>query len=336
MLRRVSDILLVWTAASTDGFEFAQAHAVTNGALLVRCGLSELAKHALGSARPIVAVVDDEGAATVALGTGAHEVLCPSEIGGDQLDRASRRALARVATPSERSKVLSWSDGSAALSYLLESAAIELVTCVSGATLEAELLDDNIRRFMAEGGRPPFPASPLSVGDMLEMLGGIRTAFRSGEEVVQALRGLSGCEATVTRVGPILEALARVLFNRALPVATVEVQAHADCATTIPTSTIVVALVTLMAHALGGATCRGPGPKKPLVVLRAFVTDGTAIVEIESDAGAGGPDDDVGWDPVPVLRPRLRLQGADVERTNAPHTRAAHRLLLPLARADTS
>ena len=70
--------------------------------------------------------------------------------------------------------------------------------------------------------RPPFPASPLSVGDMLEMLGGIRTAFRSGEEVVQALRGLSSCEATVTRVGPILEAISRVLFNRALPVAAVD------------------------------------------------------------------------------------------------------------------
>jgi hypothetical protein len=146
---------------------------------------------------------------------------------------------------------------------------------------------------------------------------------------VRALRGLSGGEATVTAVAPLLEALARVLFNRALPVATVEVQAQADCATTIPTSTLVVSMVTLMAHALEKATRSEPSPKKRLVVLRAFVSEGAAVVQVETDAGGDGPDH-TGWDPVSVLQPRLQRQGGDVERTISAEGREGHRLILPL------
>jgi hypothetical protein len=169
------------------------------------------------------------------------------------------------------------------------------------------------------------------VEDLLEMLDSIRTAFRSGEEVVQALRSLAGCEAAVTSVAPILAAVSRVLSNRSLPVARVEMQAQADCATTIPTSTIVIALVTMMAHALRRATRRGLVPEKPRVSLRAFVHEGTAIVQVENDAAEGGTDEGAGWDPVQVLRPRLRPQGADVERTILPDGRVTFRLLLPLA-----
>lgn len=216
------------------------------------------------------------------------------------------------------------------MEILLEWITIELVACVSGAVLEAEILEENVRRIVTPR-RADTAAGALYGADTLEMLETVRESFRRMQEVLHAVRVLSGSDiSSSVALGPLCQAVSRVLQSRAVPVADVFLQADATCATSTRPGKVVAALVLLADDVLErarGAWARG---KRVRITLRAHTIDGAAAVELEHDLDAAPGGARTRGNPLPYVRRLLSGDGAEVEVTSAPG-RSLVRLLLPLA-----
>jgi len=324
---------LLWIATSAEGLAVVEARAASSDLRVLRCAVRDLHVHTLasGSPSPVIAVVDDDRAATEALGAGVDEVVRQGELTEEGLDRAVTRAEARAQARS-RAPIADESD---ALASLLDWIAIELVACISGAVLEGELLEESVRRLVAERvARGERSEAIPSAADTLEMLDTVRESFRRMHAVLHAVRSLSGNDAASTAIEPILMAISRVLLNRSVPVGDITIDADPRCATSLKTPKLVTALVLLMGNVFDrAARAHRPGEKRIRIVLRAFVAEEAAIVEIEDDV-ADPTRETTGavWrsDPIAAVRSRLRDEGADV-LFSASSGRTTVRLVLPLA-----
>jgi hypothetical protein len=326
----VSDVLLLWAAATADRLQIVQAHAAASGAHVVRCGLSDLSTHMLPPPRPTVAIVDDELAAMKALAAGADEVLYLSQVGDEELARAAARAVARAR--ARLAEAPPWSDASAALGSLLEWVSLELVACVSGAVLEGELLEETVRSLLA---RPETGAAANDLGptaaDTLEMLETVRESFRRMQEVLEALRAVSGSDgSSQTAVAPICEALARVFKNRLLPVADMLLDLDSTCTASIRPAKLVVALVLLVNDVLDrAARAEKRRGKRIRITLRVLAVEGRTVVEIEDDLETSGdPAPSANSSPIARISGALRGEGVEVHHASTPG-RTAVRVAFP-------
>jgi hypothetical protein len=264
---------------------------------VVRCGLRELAQLALASTScsPVVAIVDDDRAATEALGTGVDEVVRQSELTAEGIDRVVNRAQARARGRLRALEaVRPPATESDALSVLLEWIAIELAGCVSGAVLDGELLESGVRNLldshgaasavMAHGATAGPDAAGLTSDDLLEMLETVQASTRRTLEVLNALRGLSNMGAPGAVIPRVLEALACVLRSQSIPFADIRVEINGPCETSVPTSKLVAALVVAVSSAFDRAAraSRNDGTRA-VITLRAFAEEGASFVEIEDD-----------------------------------------------------
>ncbi len=330
----VGEIVLLWIASSGEGLDVVEARAASSDLRVLRCAVRDLHIHTLasGAPSPVIAVVDDDRAATEALGAGVDEVVRQGELTAEGLDRAVIRAQARAHARTRPSV----GDDSDALASILDWIAIEMVACVSGAVLEGELLEESVRRLVAERvARGERSEAIPSASDTLEMLDTVRESFRRMQAVLQAVRSLSGYDEGAVAIGPVLTGLARVLLNRSVPVGNITIDADPRCATSLKTPKLVSALVLLMGRVFDRAErAHRPGEKRIRIVLRAFVAEDAAIVEIEDDIGdfAREASAGSGWrtDPIAEVRTRLREEGADV-LLSASSGRTTVRLVLPLA-----
>jgi hypothetical protein len=332
----VGEIVLLWIASSAEGLALVEARAAGSELRVLRCGVRDLHTHTLasGSLAPVIAVVDDDRAATEALGAGVDEVVRQAELTDEELDRAVKRAEARAQSRA-RAPVKDESD---ALASLLDWIAIEMVACVSGAVLEGELLEESVRRLVAERtARGERSEAIPSAADTLEMLDTVRESFRRMQAVLQAVRSLSRApDPENVALAPILMALSRIVLNRSVPVGDISVDADPRCATSLRTAKLVTALVLLTSDVFDRAVrAARPGQKRVQVILRAFIAEDAAIVEIEDDIADSVRDaSGTGWrsDPIAEVRSRLRDEGADV-LLSAAAGRTTVRLVLPLADA---
>jgi hypothetical protein len=318
----VSDVLLVWTAATAERLEIVQAHAVASGAHVVRCGLSDLPAHILPRLGPMVAIVEDELAGVTALAGGVDEVLFHSAVGDKELERAVNRAVVRARARSAGTGPRQWADASAALGSLLEWVSIELVACVSGAVLEGDLLEESVRGLLArpETGIPANEHGP-TVGDTLEMLQTVRESFRRMQEVLQALRALGGSDgSSATAVAPICEGLERVFKNRLLPVADMDLDLDSSCAVSLSPAKLVVALVLLVNDVLDRAVREAERRGRRLrITLRARAVEGRTVVEVEDDSETACASDACAHSSlIARLRGALHGEGVEVQHTSAP------------------
>ena len=325
----MNELVLLWVAASTTRFEVAESR--PPGIRVVRCPMRDVPSYTVGGSNVVIAVVDDDRESTEALGAGVDEVIRHGDLTHAELDRASERAVARARTRLRAFEVAQPTDDTDALTTLLDWVAIELVACVSGAVLEGDLLEENVRKMLElrEKG-VPRREDDLSAADTMEMLQTVRDSFRRMQEVLQAVRTLSSGEATL---GAICEATARTLRNRALPLADIELDLQPDSATSLRTGRVVAALVMLVSDVFDrSALAPSERRKRPRITLRTFVAEGAAIIEIEDDldvphassARAGRRD------PVAEVRARLNGDGGELQLASEPG-RTTVRLVLPLA-----
>jgi hypothetical protein len=286
--------------------------------------------------RPTVAVVDDERAAMNALAAGADEVLYPPQVGGEELERAIGRAVAR--SRARLAEAPPWSDASAAVGFLLEWVSIELVACVSGAVLEGELLEETVRSLLArpETGIAANEFGP-TIADTLEMLETVRESFRRMQEVLEALRAVSGTHgASSTALAPICEALARVFQNRLLPVADMLLELDSACTASVRPAKLVIALVLLVNDVLDRAARKDAAHeerrhgKRIRITLRVLAVQGRTAVEIEDDLETSvDPAPSAHWSPIARIGDALRGEGVEVHHASAPGRTAVRLVFRP-------
>lgn len=220
-----------------------------------------------------------------------------------------------------------------AMETLLDWITIELVACISGAVLEGDLLEESVRRLFARQGPEVLaPEHAPPADETLEMLGTVRESFRRMHEVQQALRVLSGSDASDSvALAPICQALSCLMQSRAVPVADVVLEGDATCATSIRPGKLVAALVLLVNDVLDraarGAAARG---KRVRITLRTHTVGGAAAVEIEHDLEAAPGETQTREGLLPYVCRILCGDGGEVQLTSAPGTTLV-RLLLPLA-----
>jgi hypothetical protein len=327
----VSETLLLWLATSPPRTELLEAKG--SSIRLVHCTLAEVSAHALVP-DGLIAVVDDDHVATEALEAVVDEVVRQGDLTGETLAHAAEaaavRARSRVRVARDSGPRVDEAD---AMETLLEWITIEFVACMSGAVLEGELLEGNVQKLLARQGPEMITSEhALYAGDTLEMLETVRESFRRMQEVLHAVRVLSGSDiSSSVALGPLCQALSRVLQSRAVPVADVVLEADATCATSTRPGKLVAALVLLandvLDRAAQGASARG---KRVRITLRAHTVDGAAAVEMEHDLDAAPADARTRGSPLPYVRRMLRGDGAEVQVTSAPG-KTLIRLRLPLA-----
>jgi hypothetical protein len=300
---------------------------------LVRCSMREVARHVLAPGT-VIAVVDDDRAATEAFGAGVDEVVLKGDLNDEELARAAESAVARAQTRISSLEPGQDGEEGDALATLLDWLAIELVACLSSTVLEGDLLEENVRRLVArqETGATAGEFGP-SEADTLEMLATVRASFRRMQEVLHAVRALGSPEgASVAALATICEALSRVLQSRAVPIADIDLELDPTCTARIRPAKLVGALVILVESVLDRATRdAAPRGKRVRIILRARAVEGAAIVEVEDDLDTGWTGD-ARARPSPVARVRsaLRGDGAEVQVASAPG-RTTVRLVLPPA-----
>ncbi len=302
-----------------------------SGVRLVRCTLAEVAAHALVP-DGLIAVVDDDHVATEALGAVVDEVLRQGDLTEEQLARTAKMAAARALIRSREAEHGPLVDEASAMETLLEWITIEFVACMSGGVLEGELLEGNVKRLLAR--QTVTGDNALDADDTLEMLNTVHESFRRMQEVLQAVRVLSGSDASGSiLVAPLCQALSRVLHSRAVPVADVVLEVDATCETSARPGKLVAALVLLVGDVLDRAARGGSAfPKQVKLTLRARSIDGAAVVELEDDLDTDADDDArIRASPLPHVRRILRDEGAEVQVTSA-SGRHLVRLLLPRAK----
>ena len=188
----MNDVLVLWVASSPAGAEIVEAGGSTSQ--LVRCSMREVATHALAPAT-VIAVVDDDRAATEAFGAGVNEVVLKGDLNDEELARAAESAVARAQIRVPSLEPGPDGDEADALGTLLEWLAIELVACTSSTVLEGNLLEENVRRLLARQ-EPGTTGGEFgdSEADTLEMLVTVRESFRRMQGVLCAVRALGGPE----------------------------------------------------------------------------------------------------------------------------------------------
>jgi nucleotide-binding universal stress UspA family protein len=320
-------VVILWATTSTTGFDVVEAYARGASAELARSPIRDLPSRALvaSSYASVIAVVEDDRAATEALGAGVDEIVRRSDATVEALERAVSRAEARargrlhaIASPRP-------ADDASSFASLLDWIAIELVACVSGAVLESELLEDGVRRLV---GAPQPRALGSRSEDILEMLETIKESQRRTKEVLQAIRSLAGADAVNTSVPDVLHALARILRGRSVPLMDLTLEIEGPCVTSVPVPKLVATLVGLISGALDRAT-RSRRADRVTLILRAFVAEEATIVEIEDDASdesVEGPHRHA--DGMAAIRAAMREHGADMVVETA-LGRTTARLVLP-------
>ncbi len=326
----MSETLLLWLATAPPRTEILEAKSC--GVRLVHCTLEDVAAHALVP-EGLIAVVDDDHVATEALGAVVDEVVRHGDLTDEKLARAAEAAAVRARSRVRAHEAGPRVDEADAMETLLEWITIEFVACMSGAVLEGELLEGNVQRLLARRGPEVITSEhALYATDTLEMLETVRESFRRMQEVLHAVRVLSGSDiSSSVALGPLCQALARVLQSRAVPIADVVLEADATCATSTRPGKLVAALVLLtndvLDRAAQSSSTRG---KRVRITLRAHAVEGAAAVEMEHDLEPSPSDARTRGSPLPYVRRMLRGDGADVQVTSSPG-RTLVRLRLPLA-----
>jgi hypothetical protein len=326
----VSETILLWLATSPPGKQVLEARG--SGVRVVRCTLAEVAAHALVP-DGIIAVVDDDEVATEALGAVVDAVVRKGDLTDEKLALAAETATARARSRARARDPGPRVDEADALETLLDWITIELVACISGAVLEGELLEENVRRLLTHTGPVKGAGEPVpSPDDTLQMLETVRESFRRMQEVQQAIRVLSGTDASGSvALASICQALSCLMQSRAIPVADVVLEVDATCATRARPGKVVAALLLLandvLDRAAHGAAARG---KRVRITLRARTVDRAAAVELEHDLDADPGDTQTRASPLPYVRRILGGDGAEVQLTAVPG-KTLVRLLLPLA-----
>jgi hypothetical protein len=321
----VSGVVIFWAATSTVGLEDVERYAAMKGEKLCRVSLRELGAQALASTAyaPVVAVVEDDRAATEALGAGVDEIVRRGDLSTPAIEQAVKRAEVR-ARGRLRALVTTMGDEASAFGNLLDWVAIELVSCMSGAVLESELLEESVKRLVAGHDTRASRSS-----DIRERLETVKDSQRRTREVLEAVRSLSGADAARTSASEVIGALARVIQSRAVPLADVEVESEGICATAIPVPKLVGALVAVLSEALDRASAaQHTGPGRVQLILRAYVAEEATVVEIEDSAGEQfipGPGQ---ASALGKVRSAMNDLGADVI-VEATGNRTTVRLLLP-------
>ncbi len=326
----MSETLLLWLATSPPRTELLEGKG--SGVRVVHCTLAEVVAYALVP-EGLIAVVDDDHVATEALGAVVDEVVRQGDLTGEKLARAAEAATARA-----RGRVYARDPGprvdeAEAMETLLEWITIEFVACMSGAVLEGELLEGNVRQLLSRKGPDVATGEhALYAGDTLEMLETVRESFRRMLEVLHAVRVLSGSDiSSSVALGPLCQALSRVLQSRAVPVADIVLEADATCATSTRPGKLIAALVLLANDVLERAAHGAPASSKRVrITFRVHSVDGAAAVEMEHDLEAVASDARSRPSPLPYVRRILRGEGAEVQVTCVPG-RTLVRLRLPLA-----
>jgi hypothetical protein len=172
----------------------------------------------------------------------------------------------------------------------------------------------------------------LSADDTLEMLDTVHESFRRLREVLEAVRVLSGADASsAIGLASLLQSLACILRNRALPVADVVLDVEAACATSTRPGKLVAALV-LLAHDVLDRAPRLAPDKRVRVTLRARTVDGAAAIELEHDLEASPDEARPSASAVSFARRTLAGDGGEVHLATTPG-KTTIQLLLPLAEA---
>lgn len=327
----MSAVLVLWLATPPPPAKVLEA--AGSGVRLVQCTLAEVSAHALVP-DALIAVVDDDHGGTSMLEAVVDKVLRQSELTGETLARAAEAATARAnqrALARDGGPRIEEAD---AMEAFLEWLAIELVACMSGAALEAELLEDDVRRLLSreKPGALMRERAPRA-DDTLEMLETVHESFRRLREVLEAVRVLSGADASnAIGLASLLQSLERILRNRALPVADIAVDVDAACATTTRPGKLVATLV-LLAHDVLDRAARLAPDKRIRITLRARTVEGAAGIELEHDLDTSADDAPVGASAFSFARRALAGDGGEVRLLAAPG-RTILQLLLPLAEAS--
>jgi hypothetical protein len=326
----VSGVVIFWATTSTAGLDEVENYAAESGDRVGRVALRDLGPQALAGAAlaPVIAVVDDDRAATEALGAGVDEIVRRGDLSRATIEQAVHRAEARARGRLRAMIVPTPRDEVAAFGNLLDWVAIELVSCMSGAVLESELLEDGVRRLVES----PQGKSSGRGDEILEMIETVKDSQQRTREVLNAIRSLSGADAARTSVAEILGALARVVHSRAVPLADVTVEADGACTASISVPKLVGALVTILSEVLERAATGAHGARARLT-LRAYTAVEATVVEIEDDAGEAFVPGPGQAGPLAPLRAAMNELGADVIVESTPE-RTVVRLLLPPAEEE--
>jgi hypothetical protein len=327
----VSAVLVLWLATPPPPTEILEAGG--SGVRVVHCTLAEVTAHALAP-NALIAVVDDDHVATETLEAVVDKVLRRSELTEETFARAAEAAEGSANKREllrDRAPRLEEAD---AMEAFLEWLAIELVACVSGAALEAELLEDDVRRLVAR----ERPGAHLRervprAEDTLEMLETVHESFRRLREVLEAVRVLSGADASnAIGLASLLQSLERILRSRALPIADLFLDVDAACATTTRPGKLVAALVLLAHDVLDRATRLTPD-RRVRVTLRAYALESAAAIELEHDLDPSSDDARAGASALAFARRVLGGEGGEVHLARV-SGKTILQLLLPLAEAS--